>query len=98
MDRSPVSIERDQETPFRVQLRHARAGLTPNAVGALERGARRYPYPATIRALAKALGLTARERAALAASVPQRGDRNGVADLLHPALPAPLSPLIGRED
>src|SRR5262245_34728177 len=61
-----------------------RAGLTPNAVGALERGEHRHPYPATIRALATALGLSADEHAALAASVPKRGERPLGAD---PALP-----------
>ena len=34
-----------------------RAGLTADAVSALERGARRRPYPHTVRALADALGL-----------------------------------------
>jgi predicted ATPase/DNA-binding CsgD family transcriptional regulator len=111
MDQAPVSTERDQEAPFQARLRRARvsagltqeelaarAGLSPNAVGALERGERRHPYPATVRALAKALGLTARERAALVASVPRRGDRGDVAPRqAHPTLPAPLAPLIGRE-
>ena len=59
------------EAPFGARLRAAReaAGLTqeelaeragsrPNAVGALERGEHRHPYPATVRALAAALGLT----------------------------------------
>ena len=57
----------------------ARAGLSPNTVGGLERGEHRHPYPATVRALADALGLTDAERAALAAAVPSarppcRGD------------------------
>lgn len=38
-----------------------KAGLTPNAVGALERGERRYPYPNTRKALADALGLSGAE-------------------------------------
>lgn len=42
-----------------------RAGLSPNAISSLERGARRRPYPSTIRALAEALGLSRDERAAL---------------------------------
>jgi transcriptional regulator with XRE-family HTH domain len=50
-----------------------RARLTPNAISALERGERTHPYPNTIRALAEALGPSAPEHAALAASVPQRG-------------------------
>ena len=40
-----------------------RAGLTADAVSALERGARRRPYPHTVRALADALGLEGAGRA-----------------------------------
>ena len=69
-----------------------RAGLTPNAIGSLERGEHRHPYPATVRSLSTALGLSAEEHAALAASVPRRGT--------HPVergrLPAPRTPLVGR--
>ena len=36
-----------------------RASLTAQAIGALERGDRRRPYPETVRRLADALGLTA---------------------------------------
>lgn len=46
-----------------------RAGLSTQAVGALERGARRRPYPETVRRLADALGLTAAARAALIAAM-----------------------------
>jgi transcriptional regulator with XRE-family HTH domain len=42
-----------------------RARLSPNAVGALERGQRRRPYPHTVRSLADALGLGEEDRAAL---------------------------------
>ena len=52
-----------------------RAGLTVNAIGALERGERRRPYPHTVRALADALGLSDAEREALAAAVPARAAR-----------------------
>jgi transcriptional regulator with XRE-family HTH domain len=34
-----------------------RAGMTAKAIGLLERGERRRPYPQTVRALADALGL-----------------------------------------
>jgi transcriptional regulator with XRE-family HTH domain len=34
-----------------------RAGLTANAIGALERGERQRPYPQTVRQLADALAL-----------------------------------------
>src|ERR687897_2468009 len=50
-----------------------RAGLTAGAVGALERGERRHPYPHTIRALAAALGLSEAERAVLAQAASRRG-------------------------
>ena len=49
-----------------------RAGLTGKAIGALERGERRRPYPHTVRSLADALGLDDAERAALVAAVPSR--------------------------
>ncbi|WP_062520288.1 ATP-binding protein [Demequina silvatica] len=49
-----------------------RSGITAKAIGALERGERRRPYPHTVRALAEGLGLTADERAALVAAVPAR--------------------------
>ncbi len=73
----------------------ARAGVTAKAVGALERGDRRRPYPHTLRALADALGLDDADRAALAAAA-----RPGTpADPPSPAagLPLPAAPLLGRE-
>jgi predicted ATPase/DNA-binding CsgD family transcriptional regulator/DNA-binding XRE family transcriptional regulator len=50
-----------------------RANLTPGAIGALERGERRLPYPHTVQVLATALGLDEGRRAALIAAVPRRG-------------------------
>ena len=77
-----------------------RAKLSPNAIGALERGLRKRPYPHTIRSLADALGLSENERAALFAAVPKQGS----ADVpLTPApatgsnLPMPSTSLLGRE-
>ena len=49
-----------------------RAGLTGKAIGALERGERRRPYPHTVRSLADALGLDDEDRATLVAAVPSR--------------------------
>jgi predicted ATPase/DNA-binding CsgD family transcriptional regulator/transcriptional regulator with XRE-family HTH domain len=72
-----------------------RAGLTPNAVGALERGEHRHPYPATIRALADALALSPEESSELAAAVPMRR-RSRHAGPSGAGLPAERSPLIGR--
>jgi predicted ATPase/DNA-binding XRE family transcriptional regulator len=88
-----------------------RAGLSPNAIGSLERGERQRPYPHTIRALADALGLGERERAVLLDAVPRRAaaaapapttERVAQAPPSPPlrrlaALPAYLTPLIGRE-
>src|SRR6478735_9654155 len=74
-----------------------RAALTPNAVGALERGTRRHPYPATVRSLADALGLTDNERSALSALIPTRRDRNRAVTGAVPGLPSPRTSLIGRE-
>lgn len=79
-----------------------RAGLSPNAVGALERGDRRHPYPATVRALADGLGLTDAERADLAAALPAPRAGTGQAApaglSIAPNLPVPPTPLFGRED
>jgi transcriptional regulator with XRE-family HTH domain len=52
-----------------------RAGLTAHAIGALERGERRRPYPHTVQLLASALGLDDAARDALIAAVPKRGMR-----------------------
>ena len=54
-----------------------RAGLSWQAIGALERGGRQRPYPATVRRLADALGLADGERAVLLAVAPSRGLATG---------------------
>ncbi len=110
-DRSPKV-----EAPFGARLRKlreargftqeelaSRAGLSPNAVGALERGARKRPYPHTVRALADALGLDDEERAALWGAVPGRGKAApSAADAVPPVsaseLPRPTTSLLGREE
>ena len=80
-----------------------RAGLSANAVGALERGERQRPYPHTIRALADALGVGESGRAALAAAIPRRAATEPPPLLppappsRHPTLPSYLTELIGRE-
>ena len=75
-----------------------RAGLSAQAIGALETGKRRRPYPHTIAALAAALGLTEQERAVLAEA---RSSSTGTsADMTlsaRPSLPRRRTPLIGRE-
>ena len=83
----------------------SQAGLSPNAVGALERGARRRPQPHTVRALSDALGLSEEERAALLAAVPKRSEAaSSAGESSSPASPASLSALphpatalVGRE-
>ncbi len=77
-----------------------RAGLTPNAVGDLERGKTRRPYPHTVRSLADALGLSEDERGSLFAAVPKRrgdGDPAAPSAVPEPTLPSPPTQLVGRE-
>ena len=77
----------------------SRAGLAAKAVGALERGERKHPYPHTVRSLAEALGLSGDERAALMAAVPKRGGiATSAADSAATALPVPTTRLVGREN
>lgn len=82
-----------------------RAQLTANAIGALERGERRRPYPDTFRRLADALELGEGPRNELAALITRT--RRVITPLsaaeppgVSPAafqLPGELTPLIGRE-
>lgn len=84
-----------------------RAGLTTQAIGALERGVRRRPYPETVRRLADALSLSPEERAAFIATVSRQeseplnvpDDASAGVDQELPMtpLPAQVTPLIGRE-
>lgn len=78
--------------PFGEQLRRRReaAGLTAEAIAALERGRRRRPYPHTVRQLAEALALSAEERAVFTAAVPSR------APAPIPTPPAEAGPTYGR--
>ena len=74
-----------------------RSGLSAQAIGALETGKRRRPYPQTVAALADALGLSARERASLAQA---RGAPEAASPPIAalPPLPRRLTPLVGREE
>jgi len=105
-------VTRGQDTPFGIHLRQLReaagltqeelaqkAGLTARGISDLERGARNRPYPHTVRSLAAALELPEDERAALFAAVPKRGGTTNEeeVDALAPTLPAPFTPLVGRE-
>ena len=73
-----------------------RAGLSARGISDLERGVRRSPYPVTVRALAKALGLDATAQARLLAAVQLR---SGVPEAPGPTAspPIPLSSFVGRE-
>lgn len=75
-----------------------RANLTAKAIGALERGERRRPYPNTIRALCSGLDLddaTARTLADAARPVP-RSDSPTHATTT--TVPVPPTPIVGRGD
>jgi transcriptional regulator with XRE-family HTH domain len=79
-------VSPDRDAPFETLLRRlreaagltqdelaTRAGLTAKGISDLERGARRRPYPHTMRALAEALQLSDHDRAGLIEAVPRRG-------------------------
>jgi predicted ATPase/DNA-binding XRE family transcriptional regulator len=76
------------------------AGLSAKAISALERGARRRPYPHTVRSLADALKLSEDERATLLAAVPRQDNESPTirVALLESTLPTPPTPLVGREE
>jgi transcriptional regulator with XRE-family HTH domain len=101
---------RERAGPTQEELA-SRAGLTPNAVSALERGTRPRPYPHTVRSLAEALQLSNSQRAGLIAAVPKRRNQRpehdraegGPPDRRVDAVPdvdlvVPPTPLFGRED
>ncbi len=76
-----------------------RAGLSKNAIGALERGERRRPHPDTLRHLAEALGLTQADRASIAATTRGRSEPSATVepdDSSTCALPEHMERLIGR--
>jgi predicted ATPase/DNA-binding XRE family transcriptional regulator len=73
------------------------AGLSVQAIGALERGERRRPHLETVRALSAALDLNSDERSALIASARARAQEAAVDELSTASLPLPLTALIGRD-
>jgi predicted ATPase/DNA-binding XRE family transcriptional regulator len=78
------------------------AGLTAKGISALERGERRRPYPNTVRSIADALGLSAKERAEFIASIPSRSPlmeaREGSGARAPSTWPSESSPLLGRDE
>src|SRR5262245_29302290 len=76
----------------------ARADISRRAVADLERGARRAPYPDTVRRLCEALALGPTERAALSHAARPDDDAHASADVGAPlTLPVSGQPLIGRD-
>jgi predicted ATPase/DNA-binding XRE family transcriptional regulator len=73
-----------------------RSGLTPQAIGLLERGQRRYPQAYTVQKLAEALELAGRELAEFE-SVARRPAARHQAAPSPRALPAFPTSLVGRE-
>lgn len=75
------------------------AGLSARAISDLERGVKTRPHPATMRLLADALGLDADDRSRLAlASRPSSAPPVAAQSTVTRAhLPAPRTPLIGRD-
>jgi predicted ATPase/DNA-binding CsgD family transcriptional regulator/DNA-binding XRE family transcriptional regulator len=78
-----------------------RAGLSISAVSALEQGVRRRPYPHTVDLLAAVLSLGPDERAAFdmaASPAEDPAPPHSMLNAIAPAtLPAPRTPLLGRE-
>ena len=75
-----------------------RTGLTPQAISLLERGERRRPHKYTVRKLAEALGLAGEDLARFEASARRSSSRRAKRVTEPPGtLPAPPTPLIGRE-
>ena len=76
----------------------ARTGLTPQAIGLLERGERRRPHRYTVGKLAEALELTDPERARFESAARSSSSRPATVPLSHDHLPIPLTLLIGRDE
>lgn len=73
-----------------------KAGLSLNAVSSIERGARRYPYPDTVRALADALGLAPTERTEFISLASRRPGLDLPDEAAGANLPAPATTMVGR--
>src|SRR5215204_3590247 len=74
-----------------------RTGLTPQAIGLLERGERRRPHKYTVVQLAKALGLTGQDLARFEAAARRSSIHRVAAEPSHDALPTPATSLVGRD-
>jgi predicted ATPase/DNA-binding XRE family transcriptional regulator len=76
------------------------SGISVRAIGEIERGATRRPQRETLRALGGALGLTAEEQEAFTASARSAPppDTRRRRSSVRPALPAPVTSIVGRAD
>jgi predicted ATPase/DNA-binding XRE family transcriptional regulator len=74
-----------------------RTGLTPQAIGLLERGERRRPHKYTVEKLAEALELTGQDLARFEAAARRSSIHRAAAEPAHRHLPAPATPLVGRD-
>jgi len=74
-----------------------RTGLTPQAIGLLERGERLRPHRHTVGQLAAALGLKGQDLARFEAAARRSSVRHATAEPSHGDLPAPATPLVGRD-
>jgi predicted ATPase/DNA-binding XRE family transcriptional regulator len=70
-------------------------GLSPQAIGLLERGKRRHPHAYTVQKLAEALELEGQDLAEFEAAA--KRTPSSTASSPRPNLPLPPTPLIGRE-
>ncbi|MBD0354764.1 MAG: tetratricopeptide repeat protein [Rubrobacteraceae bacterium] len=74
-----------------------RTGLTPQAIGLLERGKRRRPHAYTVRKLAEALGLEGQDFAEFESAARRPSARRQAGESSRRALPSPQTSLIGRK-
>jgi predicted ATPase/DNA-binding XRE family transcriptional regulator len=74
-----------------------RTGLTPQAIGKLERGERRRPHRHTAEQLAEALGLTGQDLARFEAAARRSSAHRTIAEPSYGAIPAPSTALVGRD-
>ena len=74
-----------------------RSGLTPQAIGLLERGERRRPQKYTVGKLAEALGLTGQDLAEFEAAARRSSIRRATPGPSRRGLPAYVTPLVGRD-
>jgi transcriptional regulator with XRE-family HTH domain len=75
----------------------SRTGLTPQAIGLLERGERRRPHAYTVQLLAEALGLEEWEFAEFEALARRPAASGAAAGPSRLAMPVPPTSLVGRE-